>query len=102
MIELHNENVVGSRKDFVAARGGGVREKTLGVVDIGSNTVHLLVARTNGRHITPLVDMSEALRLGEDVDYDGALGAEKLDQLLETLKAFQSAASEEEVDELHL
>jgi exopolyphosphatase/guanosine-5'-triphosphate,3'-diphosphate pyrophosphatase len=69
-----------------------VREKTLGVVDIGSNTVHLLVARTNGRSITPLLDMSEGLRLGGDVDYAGVLSSEKLDELIATLREFQAAA----------
>ncbi|MEO8285887.1 MAG: hypothetical protein ABI670_05590 [Chloroflexota bacterium] len=82
--------------------GGSVREKTLGVVDIGSNTVHLLVARTNGRSITPLLDMSEGLMLGGHVDYDGTLSPDKLDELLSTLGTYQSAAAEMGVTDLHL
>ena len=38
-----------------------------GVIDIGSNTVHLLVARSDGRTIVPLVDASASLYLGREV-----------------------------------
>jgi exopolyphosphatase/guanosine-5'-triphosphate,3'-diphosphate pyrophosphatase len=101
MIRLIRESVI---EEQTARKivGGGVREKTLGVVDIGSNTVHLLVARTNGRSVTPLVDMSEGLRLGGDVDYAGALSPEKLDALIVTLRGFQSAAASVGVNDLHL
>jgi len=93
MIKLLKETIVENRSAGRVS-GGGVREKTLGVVDIGSNTVHLLVARTNGRSITPLLDISEGLRLGEAVDYNGKLSAEKVDQLVYTLRDFQAAAAE--------
>jgi exopolyphosphatase/guanosine-5'-triphosphate,3'-diphosphate pyrophosphatase len=79
-----------------------VREKTLGVVDIGSNTVHLLVARTNGRHVEPIVDVSEGLRLGADVDYAGALSGEKLQGLVDTLRRFRDQALKEKASEIHL
>ena len=85
---------------YIRAAGGNrhVRERTLGVVDIGSNTVHLLVARTNGRNIEPLVDMSEGLRLGNEVDYDGLIGPEKLEELITTLKGFIEASTEAGVE----
>ena len=79
-----------------------MREQTLGVVDIGSNTVHLLVARTNGRSLVPLVDVSEGLQLGGDVDYDGVLSVGKLKELLSTLSAFRKIAAEAGVSTLHL
>jgi exopolyphosphatase / guanosine-5'-triphosphate,3'-diphosphate pyrophosphatase len=79
-----------------------VRERTIGVVDIGSNTVHLLVAGTNGRRITPLIDSSEALGLGLEVDYEGTISPEKTRELIETLRAFQDMAAAEGVTDLHL
>jgi exopolyphosphatase/guanosine-5'-triphosphate,3'-diphosphate pyrophosphatase len=79
-----------------------VREKTLGVVDIGSNTVHLLVARTDGRHVETIVDESEGLRLGADVDYTGALSEEKLQELIVTLIRFRDQAVAQEASEIHL
>lgn len=79
-----------------------MRELTLGVVDIGSNTVHLLVASTNGRHITPILDLSEGLRLGGAMDDGGGLRPEKLEELLNTLRGFQVAAAAVGVSRLHL
>ena len=78
------------------------RERVIGVVDIGSNTVHLLVGRTNGRSVTPLLDISEGLRLVEDVDYDGELSRPKLQELLTTLGGFKEQAAGIGVDRLHL
>lgn len=83
------------------AAGGGVRELKIGVVDVGSNTVHLLVARTDGRNIIPLADLSEGLRLGVDVDANGSIGDFKLRQLLSTLLRYQAAASAVGVTNLH-
>lgn len=83
-------------------RGVRVRETTLGVVDIGSNTVHLLVGRTNGRGIVPLLDISEALRLGADLEYNDAIRPEKIQELVGTLLNFQQAAADAGVDTLHL
>ncbi|MFL5732630.1 MAG: Ppx/GppA phosphatase family protein [Chloroflexia bacterium] len=78
------------------------RERTFAVVDIGSNTVHLLVANTNGRSVVPIVDESEGLHLGWDVDSNGGISPEKVDELVITLQRFQSLASEAGVMELHL
>jgi exopolyphosphatase / guanosine-5'-triphosphate,3'-diphosphate pyrophosphatase len=78
------------------------REGTFGVVDIGSNTVHLLVASTNGREVIPLVDESAALRLGWDVDSNGGISAEKVEELLSTLQKFQASAAAAGVIELQL
>ena len=85
-----------------AKRSGETRERKLGVVDIGSNTVHLLVAQTNGRNIRPLVDESEALRLGGDVDYQGELSEAKLEELIRTLLRFRDMANEADAACLHL
>jgi exopolyphosphatase/guanosine-5'-triphosphate,3'-diphosphate pyrophosphatase len=82
--------------------GVRLRERTMGVVDIGSNTVHLLVAETNGRQITPLLDRSEALRLGGEVDYEGTVSPEKIQELIQTLREYQEAAVGEGVIDLHL
>ncbi len=84
------------------AAGGRVRELNIGVVDIGSNTVHLLAARTDGRNIIPLADLSDGLRLGGDVDATGTIGDLKLQQLLSTLMRFQAAAEAVGVTNLHL
>ncbi len=66
--------------------------RTWAVADIGSNTVHLLVARVAGDALAPLVDQTANLRLGGEVDRDGAIGPAKVDELVATLRGFQAAA----------
>lgn len=55
-----------------------VPEAVYAALDVGSNTAHLLVATWDSQHLRPLDDRSTALRLGEDVELTGAIGAEKL------------------------
>lgn len=102
MVKLFYNPAPRSTGSVFGPMGDLVREKTLGVVDIGSNTVHLLVARTNGRLIEPLVDISDGLRLGEDIDFTGALSDAKLEALITTLTQFQDAASAHDVSAMHL
>jgi exopolyphosphatase/guanosine-5'-triphosphate,3'-diphosphate pyrophosphatase len=79
-----------------------VQEPIFGVVDLGSNTVHLLVARSDGQTVTPVVDATAGLRLGGDVDNSGAISAAKLEATLDTLRAYQEAATAEGLRDLHL
>ena len=48
------------------------------VVDIGSNTVHMLVARSDGVEVRRLDDVSDHLRLGADLELKGAISARKI------------------------
>jgi exopolyphosphatase/guanosine-5'-triphosphate,3'-diphosphate pyrophosphatase len=104
MVKLYRQPGMLIEKSKLLPRRSGahVREKTLGVVDIGSNTVHLLVAKTDGRHVEPIVDESEGLQLGADVDYTGALSDEKLQALVVTLVRFRDQAVAQEATEIHL
>jgi exopolyphosphatase/guanosine-5'-triphosphate,3'-diphosphate pyrophosphatase len=61
------------------------------------------VARTNGRAIAPLVDTSEGLQLGSDLDgNEGSISTDKTEELLATLVRFQQQAADAEVSDLHL
>jgi exopolyphosphatase/guanosine-5'-triphosphate,3'-diphosphate pyrophosphatase len=62
---------------------------TVGAVDIGSNTVHLVVARTDGIEIEILDDQKEMARLGDDVSYHGEISPTKFDLTLRLLKQYQ-------------
>jgi exopolyphosphatase/guanosine-5'-triphosphate,3'-diphosphate pyrophosphatase len=50
----------------------------VGIVDVGSNTIRLLVARQEGGALTSLREEREHLFLGEDVERNGRLSAERL------------------------
>lgn len=57
-------------------------------VDLGSTSVHLLVARIVDHRVEPLVDESEFLGLGEAVEQRGLLGATGRSELIDALAHF--------------
>ena len=61
-------------------------------VDVGSTSVHLLVASLDGADLTVLADQSEFLGLGPIVDADGRLGAPTRDLLRDTLASYVDIA----------
>jgi exopolyphosphatase / guanosine-5'-triphosphate,3'-diphosphate pyrophosphatase len=65
---------------------------TVGVVDIGSNTVHLIIARTDGRDVEVLVDDKEMARLGDDVSFRGEISPAKFDLVLRLLSDYDRQA----------
>ncbi|MFD6858982.1 hypothetical protein ACFWCF_16775 [Rhodococcus sp. NPDC060090] len=66
----------------------------LGVLDVGSNTVHLLVVDAHrGGHPTPMSSTKATLRLSENIDDDGNLTVAGADRLVETAGEFAAIAS---------
>ncbi|MGK2853018.1 MAG: Ppx/GppA phosphatase family protein, partial [Microbacteriaceae bacterium] len=66
----------------------------LGVLDVGSNTVHLLVVDAHrGGHPTPMSSTKAALRLAEAIDSTGKLTRKGADMLVETVDEFAKIAS---------
>jgi exopolyphosphatase/guanosine-5'-triphosphate,3'-diphosphate pyrophosphatase len=70
----------------------------IGVVDVGSNTVRLLVMR-RGR---PVLSEREMLRLGADVERDGRIGAEKLALAASVVGRYAEDARAAGVDRLEI
>ena len=67
----------------------------LGVLDIGSNTGHLLVVDAHdGAAPLPAYSYKEPLRLAEHLDEQGAINAEGLDALAEFTGQAQQIAEE--------
>jgi exopolyphosphatase/guanosine-5'-triphosphate,3'-diphosphate pyrophosphatase len=79
-----------------------VEDPIFGVIDIGSNTVHLLVARAEGSRVVPLVDASADLYLGREVLGGGSISQSKLHATLLKLQEYQATATEAGVTHLHL
>jgi exopolyphosphatase/guanosine-5'-triphosphate,3'-diphosphate pyrophosphatase len=66
----------------------------LGVLDVGSNTVHLLVVDARrGGHPTPMSSTKAALRLAEAIDSTGKLTRKGADALVETVEEFAKIAT---------
>ena len=59
----------------------------LGVIDIGSNTVHLLVVDAYpGAHPLPSSSHKIALRLSEGMSPDGSVSSEQADRLVDFVR----------------
>lgn len=66
----------------------------MGVLDVGSNTVHLLVVDARrGGHPTPMSSTKAALRLAEAIDSTGKLTRKGADALVETVDEFAKIAT---------
>jgi exopolyphosphatase/guanosine-5'-triphosphate,3'-diphosphate pyrophosphatase len=73
----------------------------LGVLDVGSNTVHLLVVDAHrGAQPTPQHSNKSALRLAEHIDKDGDLSRAGADALVKAAIAARDEADELDCDEL--
>jgi exopolyphosphatase/pppGpp-phosphohydrolase len=61
-------------------------------IDVGSNTIHLLVARWSGTSLVPLDDRSDPLQLGHDLELLGAIGETKLRAATRTIRRYVARA----------
>jgi exopolyphosphatase / guanosine-5'-triphosphate,3'-diphosphate pyrophosphatase len=73
-------------------RGRSWRAPVGAAIDLGSNSVHLLVAAVHGHRLEPLLDTSEFLGLGRAVDEGAALGPELIAGLVATLASYVEGA----------
>jgi exopolyphosphatase/guanosine-5'-triphosphate,3'-diphosphate pyrophosphatase len=73
----------------------------LGVLDVGSNTVHLLVVDAHpGACPLPAHSHKAELRLAQLLDADGAIGPEGVDKLVGVIKEALQAAEDKGVEDL--
>ncbi|WP_222194375.1 Ppx/GppA phosphatase family protein [Modestobacter italicus] len=73
----------------------------LGVLDVGSNTVHLVVVDAHrGAHPTPMHDDRSVLRLAEQIGPDGKLSKAGEKSLLNAVQRARQQAAERRCDEL--
>ncbi|MEV7438221.1 Ppx/GppA phosphatase family protein [Streptomyces griseoviridis] len=73
----------------------------LGVLDVGSNTVHLLVVDAHpGARPLPAHSHKAELRLAQLLDEDGAIGTEGVDRLIATVQDALQAAEDKGVEDL--
>jgi exopolyphosphatase/guanosine-5'-triphosphate,3'-diphosphate pyrophosphatase len=76
--------------------------RVLSAVDIGSNTVHLLVADTDEVSIHRLTDQNEWLNLGEVVTHGGEVPLPLQDQLIDTLIAYRAQAKADKAERFYI
>src|ERR1700730_14025615 len=61
-------------------------------IDVGSNTIHIVVARCFPSTLEILADELEMVRIGESVTANGEISPSKAQAALDTLKAYQALA----------
>jgi len=73
---------------------------TLAAVDIGTNSVKLLVGRVSGRRVTPLLHRTIITRLGEGLQRTGAISDEAVDRTIAALAELQALAKDRGAERL--
>lgn len=63
-------------------------------IDIGSNTVHLVVARCQPDDLTILADEEEMVRIGESVTATGTISPQKRDETIAVLGKYKALAEQ--------
>ncbi len=63
-------------------------------IDIGSNTIHIVVARCRPDDLDILADEQELVRIGESVTATGAISSQKCDEAMTTLRKYQTLAQQ--------
>ncbi|MES1201443.1 MAG: Ppx/GppA family phosphatase [Pseudomonadota bacterium] len=69
-------------------RGPLSESQEAAVIDVGSNSVRLVVYRIDGRAMTPILNEKVMAGLGRDLNRTGALSKEGIDTALRALKRF--------------
>lgn len=72
----------------------------IGAIDVGSNTVKLLVASANGRGVRPLVQQSAIMRLGGGVDRTGRIARGAQDRTITLLKKYRRVCEKSRADRI--
>jgi len=70
----------------------------IAVIDIGSNSVRLVIYGKNGAYPAPLFDERSNCQLGAGLDKTGLLANERIEAALETLTRFASIIRAMQVD----
>jgi len=77
----------------MAPPSNGSGTTTIGAaIDVGANSVHLLVAAAGGHHLEPLLDESVFLGLGDRVARDGRIGSEARAEVVRALAQYVDTA----------
>src|SRR5687767_12597029 len=66
--------------------------RVLACADIGSNTVHMLVAETDGKSVVRVENQSEWLSLGEEVARTGEISSQAAQRLVDLLSQYRGVA----------
>lgn len=76
-------------------------KKRIGIIDIGSNSMRLLLAEIEGKNSFRIInELKEYVRLGDGLDGNAILSQQKIDLAIDTLKTYKNICSSFEVSEI--
>ena len=81
-------------------KSGPTSLKRVASIDIGTNTILLLIAEVEGEKIHPLFEIETVVRLGEGVQKNGVLLNEAMERGLQTLTQYLKRCQEWEVQKI--
>ena len=81
-------------------KSGPTSLKRVASIDIGTNTILLLIAEVEGEKIHPLFEIETVVRLGEGVQKNGVLLNEAMERGLQTLAQYLKRCQEWEVQKI--
>ena len=76
--------------------------ETFAAADIGSNTIHLLIAEIGKKGLTRKINESEWLSLGQSVSHDGVISTQLQEQLIQSLQNFKASAKLAHAESLYV
>jgi len=69
-------------------------------IDIGSNTIHIVVARSTPDNLDIVEDQVEMVRIGESVNATGVISQQKRDDTIATLKKYKALAEQHGAEQI--
>ncbi len=72
----------------------------LAAIDIGSNTIHIVVARCKPDDLDIIEDQVELVRIGESVTATGAISPEKRDAAIAVLRQYRALAEQHSAEQI--
>jgi exopolyphosphatase/pppGpp-phosphohydrolase len=69
-------------------------------IDIGSNTIHIVVARSTPDNLDIVEDQVEMVRIGESVNATGEISQQKCDDAIATLKKYRALAEQHGAEQI--
>lgn len=74
----------------------------LAAIDIGSNTIHIVVARCKPGDLDIVEDQVELVRIGESVTATGVISAEKRDAAITLLRRYRALAEQHSAEQIFI
>lgn len=84
------------------ANSGMISNSLVGLVDIGSNSIRLVIYRAGGRLPHPQFNEREVCRLGQGLSETGKLAEDRMEHALQTLSRFSQIITASNLDRLDI